>query len=314
MEAGYEFWLGSDPAEAAAGRDGFAKGVEADDAAGCVQCDEAGGEGFEEWIFSRACGGEGGGGILEVPVRVVFDDDDVETLAEGVYSAASGESEGAASWVLAHGDGVHEVWAAALDAGVPVLEDVAEATGAVRADSLGVHPDGDDADAVGGGGLDAVRVGKVLNKHVVAAFAQEVDGFTEAVGVAARQYNSGVAVRDAATVQVVQRKVGNEGCKRRQSAHAGVLERGGDIDPGSRICGRRGEFWDGDVDGRAVRVRHRERLFGAKGEAREQWGGGDGRDRVELGGEGRDEAGGFRHGGFERVEGKVGRERETCGM
>lgn len=84
-----------------------------------------------------------------------------------------------------------------------MLENVAEAAGAVGADTLGVHLDGDDTDAVGGGGLDAVRVGKILNKHVVAAFAEEGDGFTEAVGVAARQQDSGVAVRDAATVQVV---------------------------------------------------------------------------------------------------------------
>lgn len=186
-EAGDEGRLRGDPAQPAARSDGLAEGVEADDAAGGVQRDETGGEGFKECVFVRPRGRDGGGGgVLQIPVRIIFDDDDVEALAECVDGAAPCEAEGATGRVLTNGDSIQDVWTAALGAGVPVLEDVAEAAGAFGANALGVHANRDYADAVRNGGVDAVGVGEVLNEHVVAAFAEEGDGFAEAVGVAAR--------------------------------------------------------------------------------------------------------------------------------
>lgn len=207
---------------------------------------------------------------MEVPVRIVFDDDDVEALTEGVDGATASKGEGATGRVLADGDGVHDVWTAALDARVPALEDVAEAAGAVGADTLGIHSDVDDADAVGRGSLYAVRVGEILDEHVVAAFAEEGDGFAETIGVAARQQDLGVAVRDAAAVQVVQRKVGDEGRERRQSGRIGVLQRGDDIHPGTRGHGGRGGPRDRDMGGRVAGVGRGGRLFGTKGGMREE--------------------------------------------
>ena len=43
-----------------------------------------------------------GGGVLEVPIRVVFDDEDVVVLADGVDLFAAGEREEAGGRVLAH--------------------------------------------------------------------------------------------------------------------------------------------------------------------------------------------------------------------
>lgn len=312
-KAGDEGGLRGDPAEPAARRDGLAEGVEADDPAGGVQRHEAGGEGFKEGVFVGPRGGGcGGGGVLKIPVRVVFDNDNVKALAKGVDSTTPRQAEGAAGRVLADGDSIHEVWTAALGAGVPVLEDVAEAAGAFGTDALGVHPDGDDADAVRDSGLDAAGVGEVLDEHVVAAFTEEGDSLGEAVGVAARQQDLWVGVRDVAAVQVVHGEVGEKRMERLEPSHVGVLERGADIDSGLRVRGGRSVLRDRDMDGRGVRVRGGGgRRLAGEGEERPQRGRAGRRERVELGGDGGHEAGRLGHGGLQRVERKVAGERET---
>lgn len=266
-EAGDEGGLRGDPAEPAARRDGLAEGVEADDPAGGVQRYEAGSEGFKKCVFVGPRGGSGGGGgVLKIPVRVVFDDDNVKALAKGVDSTTPRQAEGAAGWVLADGDSVHEMWAAALGTGVPVLEDVAEAAGAFGTDALGVHADGDDADAIWGGGLDAVGVGEVLDEHVVAKFAKEGDSLGEAVSVAARQQDLRVGVRDAAAVQVVQGEVSEKRMERHEPGRVCVLERGVNIDSGPRARGGRRVLRDRDMAGRGVRVRGGGWLLASEGE------------------------------------------------
>ena len=105
-----------------------------------------------------------GGGVLQVPVGVVFDDYDVVVDAEGVDGAAAGEREHTAGGVLANRYRVDEVWAFAAGGG-PVLEDVEEATGALGAHAFGVDGDGDDVHAAGTGGLDGAHVGVFFDEE-----------------------------------------------------------------------------------------------------------------------------------------------------
>lgn len=106
---------------------------------------------------------------LKVPVRVVFDNDDIELLAELVDFLPALEGEGSACWVLSDCYSVEDVRETTLLLGVPVLENIAETPGSCGEDAFGVHCDWDDADAVGRRGLDTVRVGELLNEEVVAS-------------------------------------------------------------------------------------------------------------------------------------------------
>ena len=113
LDALAEGGLGRYPAEAAARGDGFREGVEADDAAFCVNGEVGGDEGVEEgeaggfggtvvpgfWLdtlrcgFTTSCWGRAVcGWVLDVPVWVVFDDDDVVFAADGIDFSATADA------------------------------------------------------------------------------------------------------------------------------------------------------------------------------------------------------------------------------
>lgn len=124
-----------------------------------------------------------GGGILEVPVGVVLDDDDVVFDAEGVYGLPAGDAKGAGGWVLADPvwknvghmedtkpgwgmrdlrDGIDHVRTFAT-ACVPILEHVEQSVGPLCTHALVVDGDGNDVETSRSGGLDGVHVGELFD-------------------------------------------------------------------------------------------------------------------------------------------------------
>ena len=103
------------PPQAAARGDGFGEGVQTDDTALDIDGEVRGHEGVKEGVargFLRAAQGGGivsgggealgvGGRVLEVPVGVIFDYDDVVFHAESVDGFSAGQAEDARCGVLA---------------------------------------------------------------------------------------------------------------------------------------------------------------------------------------------------------------------
>ena len=166
---------GGDPAEAHAGRHDLGEGVDADDAAVSVEREE------------RAREGRLGGGrrvlgrvVLEEVVRVVFDDDEVEALCEGVDRLAAREAERRARRVLPAGDEVDDVRAAAAR-GVPGGEDALE----LRRDHAAVvHLDADPLDALREGHVRHGAERELVREEGVAGFAEQPEALGDPVRVA----------------------------------------------------------------------------------------------------------------------------------
>ena len=120
--------------------------------------------------------GEGiGGGVLQIPIGIVFDNDDIVLMAESVDLFAAGKREQARGWILAHaagwsvqavnatvGDlryGVHQVRSLAL-VFVPFLEDICQSSFAFSQHTFIIDLDRNDRQTTRFGSLDGVHVCK----------------------------------------------------------------------------------------------------------------------------------------------------------
>jgi len=189
-EALDDLLAGRDPADASAGCDDLAEGVEAHDAPVDIHAEQRWHQLAQELLVVGWWGHGGGVGAsvrlhLEEVVGLVFDDEDVVLLAHFVEGLATFAALGCAAGILTGGDGVQKVWlacAAGLD--VPVAEDVVHV---LWDQALGVHLDSQELAAQWQSGLDGAREGVFLSEDVVAALGEHAVGLLEGVGASDRE-------------------------------------------------------------------------------------------------------------------------------
>lgn len=176
---------GRDPADARAGRDDLAEGVEAHHAPVGVQGEVAGDEGAEEVGVG---GGRCGGGRVQAGVRVhleevvglVFEDDEVVFLRDGVDLLAPLDGLRGAGGVLTGRDGVEdEGFGAAANRLVPVGEDLVQS---VCAKTTSVDANTGHLDAHGRGGLDGGGECEFFTEDPVATLAEHSQAHVDRAG------------------------------------------------------------------------------------------------------------------------------------
>ena len=176
--------------------------------------------------------------ILQVPVRIILDNDNVVLAAELVYLFATLDREHTTSGIVAHCHGVDDVGAAPV-LGVPILQHILQATRPRSHHSLTVDLDGDNLGALGPGGhggtaidenlrqqggalLDGIAVGQPgLHKHL--------HSLGEAIGGAAGEYDLGTVQVGHVWMEVIAGELADERPQGRVSVGFAILQSGGEI-------------------------------------------------------------------------------------